>query len=205
MLRLEIEGRWEPENFIQTLEGIESLYYKAAIRRPADYETSFFWYGQPRIFSSYDDQLNWTNDWLLARARVSAQSFERLTVAGIQYGSPGVIDILGIGEACKAVADIVGSIVSFFAECELRRQRNKQAIIDTALKEVELEGKGESLRALKLENARVFFELCQDYARMPEDLFLSIVTNDQDKIISLIAEGKLVGISTVDDDPDLPQ
>ena len=205
MLRLEIEGRWDPENFIQTLEGIESLYYKAAISRRDVYETSFFWYERSRIFSSYDEHLNWTNDWLLARARVTARSSERLTVAGIHYGSPGVIDLLGIGEVCKAVADVVGRLVSFFEDFELRRQRDKQAIIDTALKEVELKEKEESLRALKLENARVFFELCQDFARMPEDLFLSIVTNDQDKIISQIAERKLVGICTVDDDPDRPQ
>ena len=31
---------------------------------------------------------------------------------------------------------------------------------------------------------------------------MSIVTNDQDKIFPLIAEGKLVGIGTVDGDPD---
>jgi hypothetical protein len=30
MLRLEIDGKWEPEDFIEVLKGVESLYYKAA-------------------------------------------------------------------------------------------------------------------------------------------------------------------------------
>ena len=205
MLRLEIEGRWEPENFIQTLEGIESLYYKAAIKRLVSYETSFFWYDRSRIFTSYDDYLNWTNDWLLARARITARPFERLTVAGIQYGSPGFIDLLGFGEACRALEGIVCRLISFFEDRNLRKQRDEQATIDTALKELELEAKEDSLRTIKWENAGKILELCQDYAGLPEDLLRSIVTNDQDKIISLIAEGKLVGISTGDSDPDLPQ
>ena len=128
MLRLEIEGRWEPENFIQTLEGIESLYYKAAIRRPAFvYEKSFFHPRREKIFFSYDDYLNWNNDWLLEQARVTARSFERLTVAGIRYGSPGTIDLLGIGEGCKAVGDIVGRLVSFCEDRKLRQEHGKQA------------------------------------------------------------------------------
>ena len=205
MLRLEIEGRWEPENFIRTLEGIESLYYKVAISRSGAYETSFFWYERPGIFSSYDDHLNWTNDWLLARARLTARSFERLTVAGIHYGSPGEIDLLGIGKGCKAVADIVGKLVIFCGDRELRKQLGKQAKIDTAIKEVELKKEEESLRTLKLKNAREIFKLHRDYASMPEDLFLGIVINDQDKIFSQIAEGKLVGIGTVDGDLDRPE
>ena len=205
MLRLEIEGRWEPENFIRTLEGIESLYYKAAISRPVAYEKSFFRHARPRFFSSYDDYLNWTNDWLLAQARLTARSFERLTVAGIRYGSPGEIDLLGIGKGCKAVTDLASQLVIFYGDRELRKQRDEQAKIDTAIKGVELEKEKESLRALKLKNAENFFGLQRDNASMPEDLFLSIVINDQDKIYSQIAEGKLVGIGTVDGDPDQPE
>ena len=33
MLRLEIDGNWEPEDFIEVFRGVEALYYKAASER----------------------------------------------------------------------------------------------------------------------------------------------------------------------------
>ena len=42
MLRLEIDGKWEPEDFIEVLTGVESLYYKAALNRRFPYEPPFY-------------------------------------------------------------------------------------------------------------------------------------------------------------------
>lgn len=69
MLRLEIDGKWEPEDFIEVLTGVESLYYKAALVRRVFHEPLFYWFDRPYVPGSFDDHLNQTNDWLLARAR----------------------------------------------------------------------------------------------------------------------------------------
>ena len=34
MLKFKIDGRWEPEDFIEVLTAVESLYYKAVVARP---------------------------------------------------------------------------------------------------------------------------------------------------------------------------
>jgi hypothetical protein len=70
MLRLEIDGHWEPEDFIEVLKGIESLYYKAALRRRFLYEPPFYWFERSPFAFSFEEHLDSSNDWLLARAAI---------------------------------------------------------------------------------------------------------------------------------------
>jgi len=42
MLHFEIDGHWEPEDFIEVLKGIESLYYKAVLNRRFRLEPPLF-------------------------------------------------------------------------------------------------------------------------------------------------------------------
>src|SRR5262245_16847591 len=112
MLRLEIAGHWEPEDFIAVLTGFESLYYKAvgdAIRRERYYR--YPWVDHLSIGSSIDNQLDASNQLLLSVARRTTPAPIRPHVARIEYASPGSIDLLGIGQACEAFAKIVGSFV----------------------------------------------------------------------------------------------
>jgi hypothetical protein len=201
MLRLEIDGHWEPEDFIEVLKGIESLYYKAALRRRFLYEPPFYWFERSPFAFSFEEHLDSSNDWLLARARTTAQSYTRLGVTRIEYASPGGIDLVGLGEACKALEGIIDRLIKFFTERELRRQRDKQAKVETALKETELEKEQESLRALKLKNARTILALRGDYPEVPEEFLLALITHDQDKLIPRIAERKLIGVRTIDGEP----
>lgn len=197
MLRLEIDGRWEPEDFIEVLKGVESLYYKAALARrypKFPYEPPFYWRDREYLPISFDDHLNLTNDWLLARARAVARGNFRLKVARVSYASPGGIDFAGLGQACSAVKDVILAIVKHCGERELRRQADKQARVETSMKE-------ESLRAMKIENARKLLEIQRDFPDVPEDIFISLIGNDQDRLIPRIAEGKLVSVQVVENDP----
>ena len=201
MLRLEIKERWEPEDFIEVLRSIESLYYKAAIGHRLSDELHFFWFGRPNPAFSFDEYLDFYNDWLLSYARTTAQSDRRLGITRIEYASPGGIDLVGFGEACKALEGIIDRLIKFFTERDLRRERDKQAKIETALKEIELEKEQENLRALKLENAQRILALRRNYPEAAEDLFLALINQDQDKLISRIAEGKIVRVRTIDSEP----
>jgi hypothetical protein len=201
MLRLDIQGRWEPEDFIEVLTGLESLYYKAVIRGPLFHELPFFPFEWPRFYSSFQEQLDRSNDWLLDRARSTAPGESRLSLTRIEYSSPGGIDLVGLGQACNALDRILGRLIKFFTERTIRRERDEQARIRTAMAQAELEKEQESLRALKIQNARELLSLRRDFSEMHEDVFIALSARDQDKLIPRIAERKLTGASTVDDDP----
>ncbi|MGD9920196.1 MAG: hypothetical protein AB7V13_01955 [Pseudorhodoplanes sp.] len=203
MLRLEIDGRWEPEDFIEVLTGVESLYYKAALvrRHRFPYEPPFYWLERPELLASFDDQLRHTNDWLLARARATARAEYRLKVARISYASPGGIDLAGLGQACNAVKGIIDSLIKLYTERKLRREADAQARIKTSRDETALEMDRESLRAQKIENARAILDLRRDFHDVPEDVLVVLIGNDQDKLIPRIAERKLIGVRTIDREP----
>lgn len=198
MLRLEIDGKWEPEDFIEVLTGAESLYYKAALIRRFPYGRPFYWFDRAYLSENFDDQLDQTNNWLLARARATARADYRMKVARISYASPGGIDLAGLGQACNAVKGIVDSLIKFFTEGELRRQAGEQAKIETSIKETELEKDRESLRTLKIENARAILNLRRDFHDVPEDVLVALIGNDQDRLVPRIAERKLIGVQRID-------
>lgn len=198
MLRLKIDGIWEPEDFIEVLKGIESLYYKAAIDRRFPYDPPFYWFERPYLPVSFDEHLDLSNDWLLARARAVAHGSHRMRVARIHYASPGKIDFVGIGEAFRAIEGIVDRLIKFFTERELRHEADNQARIETLRKQMELEKDGESLRALKIENARAILTLRRDFHDIPEDHIVALIGNDQDRLIPRIAEQKLIGVRRYD-------
>lgn len=165
MLRLEIDGKWEPEDFIEVLKGVESLYYKAALDRRFPrfpYEPDLYWFERSYLPVSFEEHLNLANDWLLARARATAHAAYRMKVARISYASPGGIDLAGLGQACNAVKGIIDSFIKLYTERHLRREADAQAEIETGMK-------GESLSAMKIENARKLLELRRDFPDIPED------------------------------------
>lgn len=201
MLRLKIDGRWEPEDFIEVLKCVESLYYKAALDRRFRYEPPFYWFDRPYLSASFDEHLDLSNDWLLARARATAPPHYRMRVARISYASPGSIDLVGLGQACKAIEGIIDRLIKFFTERGLRREGDKQARIETSTKETEKEKEEESLRALKIQNARAILELRRDFPDMPEDFLVVLIGKDQDRLIPRIAERKLIGVKAYEGEP----
>ena len=197
MLRLEIDGKWEPEDFIEVLKGVESLYYKAALHRRFPrfpYEPDFYWFERSYLPVSFEEHLNLANDWLLARARATAHAEYRMKVARIAYASPGGIDLAGLGQACNAVKGIIDSFIKLYTERHLRREADAQAEIETGMKE-------ESLSAMKIENVRKLLELRRDFPDVSEDTFIALIGNDQDRLIPRIAERKLIGVRIVDGAP----
>ena len=201
MLRLELSGFWEPEDFIEVFSGIESLYYKAAIGRSLLSHNSWPLFGPPSFSSSFSSHLEETNDSFVSQARTTAMPDVRMSVARIEYASPGSIDLLGFGKACEVVCNTISRIVGFYAERDLRRERDRQAGIDTDLRETELERERESLRAIKLDNALKIMEMSREFPDWSEAILVSLAVNDQDKLIPRIAERKLVGIRVLEGEP----
>ena len=199
MLRLELNGAWEPEDFIEVFSGIESLYYKGAIDGLMSTKSPWPLFGPRWFSSSFFDYLDEANEWFVAQARMTAMPHVRMSVARIHYASPGSIDLLGLARTTEAVCNAIGRIVMFYSERHLRQERDRQARIETEMRQTEHERAQESLLAIKLENARTIMEMSSDVPDWSEELLLSLAVNDQDKLIPRIAERKLVGIRVLEE------
>jgi hypothetical protein len=197
MLRVEIDDVWEPQDFVEVLESIEALYYIAA--PPITWRDDFpypppwrRYYGlsDPQL-ASYDvEALNRRH---LDIARRIAPPESRVIVDQIQYASPGSVDLVGIGKACEAIAGIIDRLIKFVTEREKRKQENEQAKITTKIKRVELDERRESLRALKLKNARELLAIRSEYRDVMDEQYLALADRNQDKLLERIVDGKIVG------------
>jgi len=188
MLTFKIDGRWEPEDFIALLSGVESLYYKATIsgRYYPFYEEALA-FGQTLNGLSYEDRLAAGNAYLLQAARFTVSADRRLYVTRIQYASPGGVDVAGLGAVAEALYKSLQLLLTFIQERRLRQEGDKQAKIETEIK-------GESLRAIQIENAEKLLRLRREF---PDDIvgfLLPLAVEDQRKLTSLMLEGKLVGV-----------
>lgn len=197
MLRFEIEGNWEPEDFIEVLKGTESLYYKLALAR-LPFRRPFYHFEPPGPFLSYEENLGFSNDLALHQARVTSDSSQRLGVRRLTYASPGAIDLIGLGEAFKAIEGIVDRLLKFFEGRNVRRERDKQTEIETERLRVRADRDRESLRALKVKNARSVLQLMRDFPEMSEEYLVALIAHDQDRLIPRISEGKITGIRNLD-------
>lgn len=206
MLSLEIDGRWEPQDFIEVLGAIESFYYKLGrehwhrFRQPFWLDDEYLLFERERFgVLSFEDALDRLNARMLERARFETPSYRRLSVGRIQYGSPGGIDLLGIGKVFEALANSIGRMKIYFDEAHLRSQRDAQASLDTELKRIGVEKERESLQALKIKNAQDALQLLDSHPEM-HDALLPLLVRDQDAICSRLAERKLISAKVVPSD-----
>ena len=140
MLRLELNGAWEPEDFIEVFRGIESLYYKAAVDGLMSTKSSWPLFGPRWFSSSFFGYLDEANEWFVSQARMTAIPHVRMSVARIDYASPGSIDLLGFARALEVVCDAIGRIVVYYSERDQRRERDRQTRIETEIRQTELKG-----------------------------------------------------------------
>jgi len=207
MLMLEIDGAWEPQDFIEVLRSTESFYYKLASvgsRRlrglPYWLDDDYYMWGSARYGGlPFEAALDQINQRLLERARYETPSYERLRVDRIQYASPGGIDLLGIGKVFETIANSVGRIKVYFDEAHLRRERDAQASLDTELKRLQVEKERETLQSLKIRNAQEALALLDDRPEV-HDALLPLLVRDQDALASRIAERKLISANVASGD-----
>lgn len=198
MLRMKIDGNWEPEDFVALLEATESLYYKALSRPYRHHLHDFLLFERRRPFYSYDDQLDATNRYLLAESRNNLPGHSRILVRRVDYASPGKVDLIGIGEAFKSIEGIVDRLITFFTERNLRREKDKQARLDTSIKEIEIEKHRETLKSLQVDNARELLRLRREFPAELENMLVPLAVRDQERLTDLISQQKLIGVRRPD-------
>jgi hypothetical protein len=203
MLRLEIGGRWEPQDFVEVLRAVESFYYKLAqerwyrFRSPVWLDDDYLLWASERFgVSSFEAALDRLNERMLERARYETPASRRLSVVRIEYASPGSIDLLGIGKIFETLSNSIGRMKVYFDEAHLRSERDKQATLDTELKRIEIEKERETLQALKIKNAQDALKLLDSHPDI-HDALVPLLVRDQDPIASRLAERKLLSAKII--------
>ena len=185
MLKIQITGYWEPEDFIAVFSSVESLYYKFP-QNPADsqrYHPLMLWPIRPSFFS-YTEEIDKINDWLLSEARAVTSPSERISIYSIEYSSPGEINFRGLGKALGSVRGIITDIHDYCRHGDLKRKQE----------EIKTEMMAESLKIKKLETARKWCELNDDFGDHIDQRALELLSRDMDDIARLTYEGKVTGI-----------
>jgi hypothetical protein len=193
MLKLGIEGSWEPKDFIETFRSVESFYYKLALHRfsepPFWFEDHYYLFRSDNV--PFEVVLDHINQHFLERARYETPSDQRLTVRRIQYASPGGIDLLGIGKVAEVISDAIGRMKVYYDDKNVRRERDSQAALDTELKRLQIEKERASLQSIKIKNAKDALELLDSHPQAREAL-VPLLVRDQDALADLIGERKLI-------------
>jgi hypothetical protein len=195
-LRLNIDGAWEPEDFIDLLRDVESLYYKAAANGISR-RSPFFFLAGFYLSTSFTEQIDVQNRYLLAEARSVAPKDSRLWVVRIEYGSPGSVDLLGLGKIVEVIGNIICAFAKYLADRPIQRERARQAALETERKAIEVERDRESLRTMKIENAFKLLELNKNIPPELRDVIIPLFARDQDSLIRLVADGKLLDAQIV--------
>ncbi len=206
MLQLRIDRSWEPQDFIEVIQSIESMYYKLSSpfeRRFRPYpffeDELFLIEGGMSGVMPFGNRLDLANLRLLERARYEARSYERLFVRRIEYASPGGIDFMGIGKVVEVMANSIGRMKVYWDEAHLRRERDAQMSLETSRKRIELDKEQENLRSIQIRNAREALELLEKFPDR-HDVLVPLLVRDQEHLSTRIAEGKLISATVSDSD-----
>lgn len=206
VLRLELEGRWSAEElggalvslsdlydlrlflellhedlmewqrYFPELQGLPSIRWRRLSRRP--HWTWFPWWpGPPTLDEAH-----------LSRLPEVIEPEERLKVRRIEYGSPGVTDLIGIGEVVGHVKDFTLKLI------ERRDSRRSRELSD---ERAALEND-----RLRIENARNFVALGRDLGYSQTELreLAHYVDGKQEPLARLIEGGKLLDVSSPEQD-----
>ncbi|GGE18725.1 hypothetical protein GCM10011360_04340 [Primorskyibacter flagellatus] len=209
MLSIDIDGIWEPSDFSQVLNATESMYYKLdwygsgrrGSRRSLYYlDPYFITRGLISEGEHYAEALDRLNLRIVEEARLKAYGAHRLYVERIQYNSPGGIDLLGIGKACESIANGIGRMVRYYDERKVRRERDAQEQLETERRGLEIERDRETLRSLKIKNARDMLELERDFPEEAREALIPLLVRDQDVLAEKIADGRITNARTIKSD-----
>ena len=206
ILRVKVDGFWEPEDFIDTFKGIESFYYKSAIWGSVSdsYRYRYLMIDRYPFYSPIEDSKKRINDEIISEARILVKPAQRIIVDRIEYGSPGSIDFLGLGKLLEVFLNAIGSTVKYFGEKDLRKEQARQSAIQTEIMK-------DNLRTIRRDNVdktldiiRKMYNLDRDHPGWHEefeDRLRLLLAIDLEKIDRVIAERKITGAEMTDRDP----
>jgi hypothetical protein len=168
ILRIEIDGTWTSSEFARFLNVIGDVYIVHVIlatRKGIDGLSKWLSKGD-RPFSYY--------------------GYEELYIRRIGFGSPGSIDLGGLGPIVGHIADFVFRLIHLRTGKEERRLANEE--------------RQERIRAAKIKNAERLVSLGKKIGLSNEQLQIMVFRLDlrQDFLLELADQGKIKGVQLLD-------
>jgi hypothetical protein len=212
VLRVGIDGTWEAGEFAASFNALDRLYamrFAIALELEELRELRDFYMDVP--FPPFPRSLRALRAWarlappsvlrsgrapLLGRGEVPftvaselLEPEERLIVRRILYGSPGIKDLVGIGEIVGHLKDLLVRLIDHWSTGRQRSLENERR---------ELEN-----QQLQVEIAKQFVGLAQDlgYTKKEMRQLVSAVVLEQRPLIRLVAAGKITSADTVSGEP----
>jgi HAMP domain-containing protein len=212
VLRLGIDGAWEASEFAASFNALDRLYtlrFALALESEELRELRDFYMDAP--FPPFPRSLRSLRAWarlappsilrsgrapLLGREQAPIELAsellepdERLVVQRVLYGSPGIKDLVGIGEIVGHVKDFLVRLIEHWSTRRQRALENERR---------ELEN-----RQLQVEIAKQFVGLAQElgYTKKETRQLVSAVVLEQGPLVRLVSAGKITSADTISGEP----
>jgi len=167
LIRFNIDGTWTPDEMGMFLLDLDDLYMLHIALEAVKFHIPGG---------------KWNMEYDLRRISEVMKSYNPnsvfLELIRIQYGSPGITDLVGMGEIVGHIKEFILKIIKNVSSMDKRQLRNAQ---------------------LEIENARAFLQLQKDYNRSQEDLhnLIEQINRRQQRIARLVTQGKLVSVEII--------
>jgi hypothetical protein len=168
IIRFEIDGEWSAEEMGQFFVDLDELYMLLTTLQTIQFRDP----SGPR--GKMKHELRYFSEWIK-----SANPHSKfLQVIKVQYGSPGIQDLVGVGEIVGHIKEFILKIIENISSRRERELKNTQ---------------------LELENARQFLQLRKDYDLNEEELLFLVkeINTRQRRLEKLIREGKIITVKEV--------
>lgn len=212
ILRVGIDGAWEAGEFATSFNALDRLYalrFALALELEELRELRDFYMDAP--FPPFPRSLRSLRAWarlappsvlrsgrapLLGRGELPfavaselLEPDERLVVQRVLYGSPGIKDLVGIGEIVGHLKDLLVRLIEHWST---RRQRS----LENERRELENQ-------QLQVEIAKQFVGLAQElgYTKKETRQLVSAVVLEQRPLVRLVAAGKITSADTIAGEP----
>ena len=216
VLRIGIEGRWEANEFAQSLSALDRLYtlrFGLALEKQELIELRDVFLDAP--FPPFSRSLRYLRHWtrvapstllrseraaLVAGGRITSVSSEllepdeRLVVQRVIYGSPGIKDLAGVGEIVGHLKDLLLRLIDHWSTKQRRSLENRHLELEN--ERLELEN-----RQRQVEVAKQFVGLAGElgYTEQERRQLVAAVMHEQQPIVTLISAGKITSVDAIDE------
>jgi len=208
VLRVGIDGQWEASEFAMSLSALDRLYtlrFGLALEMEELRELRDFYLDGP--FSPLPPSLRHVRRWtkmappsffrsertpLVAGGRLTAHSSEmlepneRLVVRRVIYGSPGIKDLIGVGEIVGHVKDLLLRLIDLWSTRRQRKLENDHRSLEN--------------QQLQMEIAQQFVGLAKElgYSKREMRQIVASAVHEQKPLVRLIAAGKITSADLID-------
>lgn len=193
VLRLQVEGTWTPGEMGQLLTHLHDLYDLRLLFEPHERRDGrelwwtwweVYFYRIPFFHRQVTKNILLTllgEKTPFSPIRGMILPKHQLSLAYVKYGSPGSIDVLGLGQIIGHVKDLVVKLIDHFSSRELRQLGTEKARLEND--------------RLRLTNAREFVSLAKELGYTDGELqaIVNWVDERQQTVVDLAGSGKLIG------------